>query len=283
MNSQNLFKDALLWYNGNWISAQQPLFSAFARNANYADGIFETLRVQKNTILFWDLHFERLKKGIQTLQLIPQPILNDKNALQQTILELIQRNNIQQPAKVKILVFRAETNFALQAHSSEVCILCTELLPDSYLLQPKSAVVYDKISLYYSVLSTIKTLQRLPYVLASIYAQQNKVSDAILINAEQEMVETTHSNLFYIVDNQIFTPSIKAGCLEGVLRKVLIRHFNVKERAFKVSELDQIQALFTTNVIRGITPISFCKGIDKHFDVSHKIIRQIHTFLNSIA
>ncbi|MCS7077786.1 MAG: aminotransferase class IV [Bacteroidia bacterium] len=274
----------LLWYNGQWLSANQPIFYALSRNANYADGIFETIRVHKNKIFFWDLHFERLQKGMQTLHLTTSPILQSRENLQNIILELIQRNGIQKAVKVKIQVFRREEYFEsnLLEHYPEVCIYCVEEVPLRYVLEIKNVIIYDLVPLNYTVLSSLKTLQRLPYVLAAIHARQNQVSDAILLNTQGQMVECSHSNLFYIVENQIFTPPIQAACLDGTLRKILVQQFDIQEYAFNFQEMEQIEALFTTNVIRGITPISFCKGVEKYFNTQHIWIRRIHHFLNTL-
>ncbi len=274
---------AVFWYNGEYIPLNTPVFTVLSRNVNYADGIFETLRVKNKKICYWDFHFERLQKGIQVLHLNPADgILNNKTLLQNLILDLVERNKVKNNVKIKIQVYRGEETGAVLPTSNDVktFIFCAETLPDTYELHAKEVIVYPDVALQYSVLSPLKTLNRLPYILAGIYAQKNNVQDAILLNTRQELAETTHSNIFYIVDNELYTSPLSSGCLDGVMRKIILKHFKVKEIALSINDVKKAESLFCTNVIQGINPIFSIKGIDKIFDISHFLLREIFEFLN---
>lgn len=276
---------AVFWYNGEYISLGTPVFTVLSRNVNYGDGIFETLRVKNKKIYYWDFHFERLQKGIQALHLNPDGFLNNKILLQNIILDLVERNKVKNNVKIKIQVYRGEeTGSVLPAsHDIKTFIFCAETLPDTYELHLKEVIIYSDILLQYSVLSPLKTLNRLPYILAGIYAQAHKVQDAILLNTKQELTETTHSNIFYIVDNELYTSPLSSGCLDGVMRKIILKHFKVKERALSINDVKKAESIFCTNVIRGINPIFSIRGIDKTFDVRHLLLKEILEFLNVSA
>jgi branched-chain amino acid aminotransferase len=270
----------VFWYNGEYIPMNTPVFTALSRNVNYGDGIFETIRINNRKIYFWDFHFERLQKGIHVLQLNPDVILQNKTLLQDIILTLAEQNKIKHSAKVKIQVYR-EGSILLASQHTKTFIFCVETLPDCYEVHSKETIIYPDIALQYSVLSPLKTLNRLPYILAGIYAQAHNVEDAILLNTQHELTESTHSNLFYIMDNELYTPPLSSGCLEGVMRRVIMQHFKVTEKPLTINEVKKTQSLFTTNVIRGISPILTIKGIDKIFDVRHLLIKEIFEFLNT--
>lgn len=273
---------AVFWYNGEYIPIQTPVFTLFSRNVNYGDGIFETIRIKNKKIYFWDFHFDRLQKGIQVLQLNPDTVLQDKTLLQDVILDLTERNDIKNSVKVKIQVFRGEETSTVLPVSNNVktFIFCTETLPEYYELHAKNVIIYPDIALQYSVLSSLKTLNRLPYILAGMYARKNHVQDAVLLNTKNELTESTHSNLFYISENQLYTPPLTSGCLDGVMRKVIMQHFKVTEKPLGINEIKHVQSLFCTNVIRGINPVMHIKNTEKIFDTRHLLIKNIFEFLN---
>lgn len=272
-----------VWYNHRYFEVREPLFSALSRNVNYGDGIFETLRVDKNKIYFWDFHFERLQNGIQTLNLIPTPILQDKSLLQDIILELLKKNKVQHKVKVKIQVFRSDNTGKVfpSDHHTDILIFCAEKLSEVYVPSIKQVILYPDIQLQYSVLSSIKTLNRLPYVLGGMYALKNQVEDALLSNTQQEWIESTHSNLFYIIDNELYTPPLSSGCLDGVMRRVILQNFKVKEQSLTLDTFKHVDVLFMTNVIRGLSIVYKCKNLDKTFDIEHVLIKDILCFLNA--
>lgn len=272
----------IFWYNGEFVSLSQPVFTALSRNVNYGDGVFETLRIKNGKICFWDFHFERLQKGIKVLKLVPDIVVQDKTLLHGIILDLTEKNKIKNSVKVKIQVYREEQSGKKLPVNAKTFIFCSENLPDEYELISKHVIVYPEIFLHYSVLSPLKTLNRLPYVLAGIYAQTHQVQDAVLLNTRQELTETTHSNLFYIIENEIYTPPLISGCLEGVLRSIILHHFKVKEKSITVNELHQVESIFTTNVIRGISPVLSFRGADKTFNSQHFLIKRIFEFLNTL-
>lgn len=275
---------AIFWYNGEYIPTEKPIFTVLSRNVNYGDGIFETIRIKNKKIYFWDFHFERLQKGMQTLHLVPDAVLQNKTLLQDIILDIADRNHIKNSAKIKIQVYRAEEIGTVLPTSNDVktFIFCGETLPDTYQLHTKNVIIYPDIPLQYSVLSPLKTLNRLPYILAGMYARAHYVQDAILLNTQQELTESTHSNLFYLIENELFTPPLTSGCLDGVMRKVIIQHFKVTEKPLQVHELKHVQSIFFTNVIRGISPVCMLKNTNQTFDIELPLIQNIFEFLNTL-
>ena len=55
--------------DGKFLEDNQPAFQANNRSYRYGYGLFETMRLHHNAILFEDLHFERLFSGIRLLKM----------------------------------------------------------------------------------------------------------------------------------------------------------------------------------------------------------------------
>lgn len=112
------------------------------------------------------------------------------------------------------------------------------------------------------MISSLKTTNKIIQVVASVFAKENGFDDCILINDEKNVVETISGNIFMVLDNQIITPPVSDGCLNGIMRKQVINElksstdFNVIENSISPFDLQKADELFLTNVITGMQPIT---------------------------
>lgn len=114
---------------------------------------------------------------------------------------------------------------------------------------PLSKMVYHKTCNYMELLSE-KTK-----------ATKEGYDEVIFLNIKDEVSECSISNLFWVRDRTLYTPEIKTGILNGIMRQKVIDHANrltikVCEGAFMFEELDNADAVFITNSIMGIMPVS---------------------------
>jgi branched-subunit amino acid aminotransferase/4-amino-4-deoxychorismate lyase len=87
------------------------------------------------------------------------------------------------------------------------------------------------------------------------YAREKGAAQAILLNENGDITETSLSNFFYIINDKIYTPPLSSGSVNGVYRRYLMSKINVIERNLNSKDLDSIQECFITSAIRGIVPI----------------------------
>ncbi|HWJ25167.1 MAG TPA: hypothetical protein VNS32_01415, partial [Flavisolibacter sp.] len=79
-------------FNGEFLPADQPLFTSANRSFKFGDGLFETIKVFKGVVLFQNFHFERLFLGLQMLR-INLPAELTSPALISQIISLCEKNN----------------------------------------------------------------------------------------------------------------------------------------------------------------------------------------------
>ena len=72
-------------------------------------------------------------------------------------------------------------------------------------------------------LPNLKTNNKILNVLGSIFYKENDLDNCILINDNKEVVEGLQSNLFFFFGQEIHTPPLTSGCLDGIIRKQIIR------------------------------------------------------------
>jgi len=118
--------------------------------------------------------------------------------------------------------------------------------------------------------ANLKSANRLPYVMAGLYAIENSLDDCLLLNTEGNIADSTISNLFLIRDDMIITPSLDEGCVAGVMRRYLISKlqaasYQLQERSCSIKDLFKADEVFLTNAIRGIQWVrSYKRSVYEH-------------------
>lgn len=100
------------------------------------------------------------------------------------------------------------------------------------------------------------------HITGSIFAQENGLQTCLLLNNDKNVVEALHGNLFMRTGTTVITPPLSEGCLNGIMRKQLLRIlqkqniYTLVEQPISPFDLQKADELFVTNVIRGIQPIT---------------------------
>ena len=229
----------------------------------YGDSVFETLRIINNKIVFWEDHYFRLMSSMRIIRLnIPDDYTPDY--LEENILKLHRLVSKNGHSKVRINVYRfSKGKYMPIENNVSFIISCDPIINSKYLINSGDYVV-DLFKDYYidnQLISSIKTNNKIINVVASIYAKENGFNNCILLNNDKMVAEFINSNIFIIKNDEIFTPRLNSGCLNGVLRKnllnILKKHsFTTYEQDISTFDLTQSDEIFGTNVVQGLFSIS---------------------------
>ncbi|MDA8702597.1 chorismate-binding protein [Pseudomonadales bacterium] len=75
--------------------------------------------------------------------------------------------------------------------------------------------------------------------------------EPMMFNQAGEITESDIANIVYCFEDQLFTPPVSSGLLPGTLRAQLLNQGTLAERVLKIDELDNLQAIFLLNDLRG--------------------------------
>ena len=269
-------------YNGKYIEKSKLTVSTNNRGIKYGDAFFETIRCVSGNPVFFEEHYFRMASAFVIMKM-DVPLNFDMDVFKKLIQDLLIRNNLNhQSARVRITFFRQDGGYYLPTTKSINFIIDTEpLIDEEYKLNVNGLKlgVYKDNYIGTNSLSQLKSNNRLLNVLAAIYSRENHYDDVVLMNHKRNIVETVSGNLFIISDNSIFTPPIKDGCVDGVVRRVLCtnKQFNVHEKSLSYLDLLNAKEIFITNVISGA---KWVREIT-HSNYSQKKTIEILKFLNS--
>jgi len=250
----------LLYINvdGFLYKEDEKVFTVNNRAFKYGDALFETIRVIDGQPRFLEDHFIRLKKGMQVLKMHSANI--SFSELKDQIVNLIEKNHIKKGGRVRLTVYRSGDGLYTPENEGKSYVI--EAYPideNKYTLNTNglSVNIYNDLKRPRNILSQIKTTNSIPHVLIGIYKKEKGLDDCIVLNDQGRIVEALSSNIFLYKNNNLYTPSVEEGCMDGVMRKQVLQiakemNINVFEGMVNGSMLLQADELFLTNAISGL-------------------------------
>src|SRR5436190_4315203 len=263
-------------YNGRFFEDDERVLSKDDRSYRYGDGVFETMKLIKGTILLEDHHFERLFFGLDVLK-FHIPVLFTKQKIENEIKELGKKNRCEQSARVRPSVSRGNCRLYDYDNKFSYLIECWPLEQKGFNENGLVIDVFPDARKSIDVFSNLKSANYLPYVMAAIWAKENKLNDALILNQHEHICDSTIANIFWVKDNNIYTPPLSEGCVAGVKRKEILesatlnRDNVVQESVLTHEILLQADEVFLTNAITGIRWVKECRGKVYKNTISSKI------------
>ena len=269
--------------NGELVSLSTFHITSENRAFAYGDGLFETIKVANNRVLFADRHIQRFNAGLKALQL-NLPVVLTGNDLQNQVSKMISNDSTLKNSRVKLTAFRNDGGrYTPKTLSASYIITATPVENIAYTLNEKgvSVEVYTEIEKPYNAISSFKCLNSMTYVLAGIYASTKGLQDSLIINPRQQIIETINSNIFLIVKGEYYTPPVTSGCIDGVMRSVIITILremgeNVHETNITTEQLLAADEVFKTNVIQGIQWIGAFRQKRYYKTETTKLINEVN-------
>ena len=256
-------------FNGTIVSEDLNTIHYNNRVFKYGDSLFETLKVKDEAVVFCEDHYFRLMASMRMLRMeIPMHFTLEFFELE--ILKTINANKGDEN-RVKFTVFRdAEGLYTPKSNRISYVVEVKKVeiaIKNSYAVD-----LYKDFLINPNLLSTVKTNNKIINVLASIYANENKLENCVLLNTNKNVVEFTNGNIFLVKGNVVSTPPLSDGCIKGVMRKNIIdvlsknKDIEIEEVSISPFAIQKADEVFLSNVIVGIQSVTNYrkKGFNTH-------------------
>jgi len=256
-----------VYLNNKLVPASEAKVSVFDHGFLYGDGIYETMRVYDSVVFMLDEHIERLFRSASLIGLdIPKKISDIKISIYKTL-----KTNSLTNAYVRLTISRGygpigldpdlckEPTFVVMAHEFKN-------YPKPYYEKGIKLIISSVRRNFKEALNPqIKSLNFLNNILAKSEAKQADAYEAIMLNHLGHLAEGTISNLFFVRDDILCTPSVECGILDGITRRIIIdlalkNGIELKEGEFTPDELHLSSEVFITNTSMEVMP---CRSLDK--------------------
>ena len=243
--------------NGALIEEEQLSAQPMMRGIYYGDGLFESIRMHQGQLLFWAYHRDRLSRGMQFLGMT----FPDHKTMEDLPNVLHTTCGDWKNARIRLTLIRSAGG--LYTPSDNQVHILAEAIPLSgkpYTTNKtgwKLGIYPEQLPLAGSPLSNLKTCNSLPYILAAQYRQEKGFDDVLIINQRGNIVEGTAYNFFCRKADTLFTPPLSEGCLDGVIRRIIIEkskelNWTIKEQPITPDFLSDANSIYLTNAIQGV-------------------------------
>ncbi|MDP3392508.1 aminotransferase class IV [Sediminibacterium sp.] len=248
-----------LFSDGKILKHDKRLISPNNRSFRYGDGFFETMKWHKGKILLAQLHMERLFHTLHALHFKPPAYFTDEyimNAIQ----ALVAKNQHHQLARIRVTIYRGDGGiYDEQNHFPHLLIQTWALNAMNNRLNENGLTIdiYAAAVKQADHFSLLKTNNYLGYAMAALWAKEQHLNDAILLNPQGNIADATIANVFLIQNGSIITPALSEGPVSGVMRKYLLtqlreKGYEVKEGVVTAADLANASEVFLTNAIYGM-------------------------------
>ncbi|MBC7487742.1 MAG: aminotransferase class IV [Cytophagaceae bacterium] len=218
----------------------------------YGDGFFETIVLRDGHLFFLEQHVERALIAIQVLQMQTDEAW-DFNRLKILLKTLWKKNGSPKDAVFKWMVWRNSEGLYAPGKGGNSHYLL-ELKP--YRSAPAlkaQAYLATTVTNVLTVYSSFKRLSALHYVMAGLEKNNRQADELILTDQQGNLSEATSSGLFWILNDMLYTPSLTTGCVEGVVRKSILKWAKssgtkVEEVKTTIASLTPEATVFTANI-----------------------------------
>lgn len=258
--------------NGSCIPEKDAMIPAVTSGLYYGAGCFETFLAEKGGIFKFKDHIERLNKGLEYLG-IPNKYRIEGEEILSLLKQLLNKNSlIDKKCRIRIQVSVADKGGYSKKGDSPTIILMTSELSQAQ-INPRKLILSETSVVPSSARpSELKLSNMLNYYQAFREAEEKGVDDAIMVNGKGFVAETSIANIFWMKDENIFTPSADCDILPGIMRNSIIEilrdtmQFEVKEGRFSMDELLKADFIWLTNSVLGLVPVSAIENISFRTD-----------------
>lgn len=235
--------------------------------AKFGIGLFETIKVKDGQVNL-KYHMDRLFTSIKELNL---NFNYEKFTLEEEILKYIKENQIQNKA-LRLTIFNEGYN-----------ILTRDIIYNKKSYDDGFKLNISPIKRGNSIIYRHKTTNYFENIYTKNSAVENGFNDGIFIDIDNNILECSMSNIFFIKDNILYTPSEKLPILNGTtkirIEKLCIElDIKLKKLNISIDEINYFDFVFVSNAIMGVMKVTQIENIiyDKHNDLFEIIKENIN-------
>lgn len=253
------------------------------RAAFYGDGVFETIRAFNGVMPFWELHWERLLRGLQALEMqLPETWTSSFLAGE------IQLAGVKN-SRIRLMVWRSPGGLFMP-ESRQLNYLITAQPLDTPIFEWKaegvSAVYCHSVRLPMDELSGIKMLGGSRYVKAAMESRKSGAEEGLLFNTEHRICEAVSSNICWIKNGRLYYPPLGEGQVSGTTQEHLMAlalksGWPVISKPCLKEDLQGADEIILTNAIHGIRWVRSLEGKSYQCNIAQKIFALLHQDLAS--
>lgn len=246
-----------VWVNGQVLKDPgEPAIVVSDHGLTVGDGVFEAIKVVEGVPFALTRHLQRLARSASGLGL-PEPDLDEVRRGVDAVLE----GTPIPLGRIRITYTGGPAPLGSGRGDADPTVIVAATESAGYDSTESIATVPWPRN-ERGALAGLKTTSYAENVVALAHAAQRGAGEAIFANLAGNLCEGTGSNIFYVVEGELRTPTLASGCLAGVTRALVIEWTGARELDEPVEVLERASEIFLASTIRDVQPVATCNGRD---------------------
>ena len=263
-------------YNGKFDTLNNIKISPLSRAYTFSDSVYEVIPFYNSKIIAFDKHISRLKNSCKALSI---SINIDKAS--EEITSLIKDNNFKN-GYVYYQVSRGVDDIRSHIYKDSISVETFGYIIE-HAFKSKSLKVMLCEDLRWKRCD-IKSTSLLGNVMSMNDASQ-RGCDEIIMHKNDFITEGGASNVFFISDDCVYTPSLSSNILPGITRELLIS--KIKDKGIKVEEgqytlknLMNAEIIWLTSSTKGLAPVSEIVNYETNLRIDNELYKECEKIFN---
>ena len=244
----------LVWLDGELLDPSDALVPYDDHGVTVGDGAFETVKVSSGQPFFLDSHLIRLDRSLRALRLRPV----EHRVLQQA--SAVVCESFGGDGFLRITVTAGRGPLGSPRDDVEPTVIVA-IRPGEVRVDPTAVITVPFTRNERGALAGVKSTSYAENVIALDLAVSQGATEAVFANTQGLLCEGTGSNVFVVVDDVLVTPTLAAGCLDGITRALLLDLLpDAVEEDVPIEALAEAPEAFLVSTGREVQPISQVDG-----------------------
>jgi D-alanine transaminase len=244
-----------VYLNGEWINSEKAFISVFDRGFMLGDGIYEVTPFYDGNPFRLKDHLDRLQYCLNEIQ-----IELDAGSLKKVMLEAVSRAGLsKRDCAVYIQITRGvapRTHFFPEQIEPTVLLYAFPVSLNGFESKQASVLVSEDLRWHRC---DIKSISLMANIKANNQAHSLGLDENLLVR-EGFFTEGTHTSIFFVKNNEIFTHPEGPHILSGITRKLILEmccemNISIIEKALHIDELKEVDEVFLTGTTTQILAV----------------------------
>ncbi|WP_413376950.1 aminodeoxychorismate lyase [Alkalihalobacillus sp. 1P02AB] len=248
-----------IYLNDQIIDSKEAKISVFDHGYLYGVGLFETFAIYDGHPFLLDDHFLRLQEGLKHIGI---DWFMEKEEAVSILQQLLKANRLKDAyVRWNVSAGPQEVGLFTGVYKEPTLTVLVKPLPAKR-ATPKKVEILSLRRNTPEGRFRLKSHHYLNNLLAKREMAHNSPDvEGVFLTEEGYVAEGLVSNLFWVKDGQVYTPTVETGILNGVTRQFVITllrkaNIKVKEGFYQLHELEAADEIFMTNSIQELVPLN---------------------------
>ena len=238
------------WVDGHLLdSPEQAAIAVTDHGFTVGDGVFEAVKVVDGRPFALERHLSRLRVSARGLGL-PDVDLDAVRAGTRSVLA----GERLELGRLRITVTGGPSPLG-SGRGEQVPTVVVVAAPMPVADPMASVVVVPWPRNERGALAGLKTTSYAENVVALAHARARGAGEAVFANLAGDLCEGTGTNVFYVVDGELRTPSLASGCLAGVTRGLVLEWCGAVEVDEPIEVAASADEIFLVSTTRDVQPV----------------------------